>query len=390
MFFRRLTAVIVFIVLMVQMAVMQAQTQPLESTQPFEMDAVSVLLLDVNTGTVILEKNADEQRPVASITKLMTMLLVMESIEAGKIDLNQEVTVSKEAAGMGGSQALLDAGGIYPVSELLKSLIVASANDSAVALAELIAGSEAAFAETMNARAKELGLHATHYVNASGLPAENQYTTARDVAQLSMEVLKHPVYFEYSKIWMDEIHHQKGRVTELVNTNRLIRFYEGADGVKTGSTNEAGYCISATAKRGEDRFLAVVLGCSTGKTRFALAQKLLDHAFDHYTVYKAIRAGDPAETSVTVKGSRTESIVPCAESDLMYLSTKNTECKAEIKYEVPHSLHAPVKKGERIGTAQLILDGEIVDTVPLVSQENAEKIGLFGTISVVLSEWMKG
>ena len=300
---RKIACALLAALLCMQTQLLHAQTQPLEAEMPFETDAVSVILMDANTGTVILEKNADEQRPVASITKLMTILLTIEAIEKGEISLTQEVTVSETAAGTGGSQALLDAGGVYTVNELLESLIVASANDSAVALAELLCGSEDAFAQAMNDRAKQLSLFATHYVNASGLPAEGQYTSARDVAALSLEVLRHPLYFEYSTIWMDQIRHRGGRITELVNTNRLIRFYEGADGVKTGSTNEAGFCISATAKRGEDRFLAVVLGSSTGKARFAIAQRLLSYAFDRYTAETLIKKGMTALIITSGSGS---------------------------------------------------------------------------------------
>jgi len=385
---RSLAVILAWILICMQTVCMHAQ--PLETDLPFDIDAVSVLLMDANTGTVIYEKNADEQRPVASITKLMTMLLVLEAIEEGKISLQQEVTVSKQAAGMGGSQALLDAGGIYTAEDLLKSLIIASANDSAVALAELLGGSESAFAQMMNARAAQLGLHATHYVNASGLPAEGQYTSARDVAALSLEVMKHPLYFTYSTVWMDEIRHKGDRVTELVNTNRLIRFYDGADGVKTGSTNEAGFCISATAQRGEDRFLAVVLGSSTGKARFALAQKLLDHAFDHYSVKILMEEGEIISETIDVKGSRTRSIQPAAGERLQILTKKAVESEAEVKLTLPQTLHAPMEKGDVIGQAQVISGGEVIASIPVVLRENVDKSGIFGILTEIMEGWMKG
>lgn len=386
---RRLAAVLLLFALLSGQVRLHAQTMQLEDQLPFETDAVSVLLMDVHTGTMIYEQNIDEKRPVASITKLMTMLLVMEAIEKGDIALSQKVSVSKEAAGMGGSQALLEAGGEYAVEELLKSLIVASANDSAVALAELISGSEDAFAEKMNERAEQLGLHATHYVNASGLPASGQFTSARDVAELSKEVLSHPIYFKYSKIWMDEILHPGGRVTELVNTNRLIRFYDGADGVKTGSTNEAGFCISATARRGEDRFLAVVLGSSTGKARFALAQKLLDHAFDHYTVVNLLKRGETVSQTIRIKGGEEESAAPAAAEDLYVLVKKGEESKAEINLLLNETLHAPVREGTNAGEAQAIVDGNLVCTVPLVMNRNIDKKGFFSALSGIFSGWMK-
>ena len=367
-----------------------ARTEPLEKEMPFETEAVSVLLLDAKTGTVILEKNADEQRPVASITKLMTILLTLEAIDEGKVDLQQEITVSAHAAGMGGSQALLDAGGVYSVEELLKSMIVASANDSAVALAELMASSEEGFAGKMNERAKQLGLAGTNYLNATGLPANGQYTTARDIAVLSMEVMKHPLYFEYSTIWLDEIKHKNDRVTQLVNTNRLVRFYEGADGVKTGSTNEAGYCISATAERAGDRFIAVVLGAETGKKRFALAQKLLDHAFANYTTKTFFKVGEIFESTVPVTGARVESVSITVNQDILVTIHKAQESEIEMIVNLPESLKAPVLTGEKVGEVQIVCGDEYLYTADAIVAQDVKKANIFGYLSNVFKEWMKG
>lgn len=367
---------------------LRAQRVPLETEAPFELEAASVLLMDAGTGTVILEKNADEKRPVASVTKLMTILLVLEALDDGKITLEQEVTVSKAAAGMGGSQALLDAGGIYPLSELLKSLIIASANDSAVALAELLMGSEENFAAAMNRRAQELGLNDTHYVNASGLPAEGQYTTARDVAELSREVLKHPTYFEYSGIWMDEIVHKGGRVTQLVNTNRLIRFYEGADGVKTGSTNEAKYCVSATAKRGDERFLAVVLGAPTGAKRFDLAGKLLNYAFENYYTKTFLVKGQVIDKQIPVSGALSRSISASALCDLSVLVKRGEEKNWTMEFNLPKCVRAPQRKGEVIGQAIALRRGERVTDVPIVLCEEIPKLGIPAIIREIFFRWL--
>ena len=367
---------------------LRAQRVPLETEAPFELEAASVLLMDAGTGTVILEKNADEKRPVASVTKLMTILLVLEALDDGKITLEQEVTVSKAAAGMGGSQALLDAGGIYPLSELLKSLIIASANDSAVALAELLMGSEENFAAAMNRRAQELGLNDTHYVNASGLPAEGQYTTARDVAELSREVLKHPTYFEYSGIWMDEIVHKGGRVTQLVNTNRLIRFYEGADGVKTGSTNEAKYCVSATAKRGDERFLAVVLGAPTGAKRFDLAGKLLNYAFENYYTKNFLVKGQVIDKQIPVSGALSRSISASALCDLSVLVKRGEEKNWTMEFNLPKCVRAPQRKGEVIGQAIALYCGERVTDVPIVLCEEIPKLGIPAIIREIFFRWL--
>ena len=367
---------------------LRAQRVPLETEAPFELEAASVLLMDTGTGTVILEKNADEKRPVASVTKLMTILLVLEALDEGKITLEQEVTVSKAAAGMGGSQALLDAGGIYPLNELLKSLIIASANDSAVVLAELLMGSEENFAAAMNRRAQELGLNDTHYVNASGLPAEGQYTTARDVAELSREVLKHPTYFEYSGIWMDEIVHKGGRVTQLVNTNRLIRFYEGADGVKTGSTNEAKYCVSATAKRGDERFLAVVLGAPTGAKRFDLAGKLLNYAFENYYTKTFLVKGQVIDKQIPVSGALSRSISTSALCDLSVLVKRGEEKNWTMEFNLPKCVRAPQRKGEVIGQAIALCCGERVTDVPIVLCEEIPKLGIPAIIREIFFRWL--
>ncbi|MGI5884253.1 MAG: D-alanyl-D-alanine carboxypeptidase family protein [Candidatus Spyradocola sp.] len=389
---RWVAAVLAAILLLVPAAARAegAAVGPLESELPMEADAVSVLLLDARSGTVILEKNADEQRPAASLTKLMTILLTLEALDEGRISLSDEVTVSETAAGMGGSQAFLDAGGVYPVEDLLKSLIVASANDSAVALAELLSGSEEAFAARMNERAVELGLTGTHYVNASGLPVEGQHTTARDIATLSLAVLTHPQYFAYSTIWMDEIVHKNDRVTDLVNTNRLIRFYEGADGVKTGSTNEAGYCISATAKRGEERFLAVVLGSSTSAKRFALAQELLTYAFDHYETASLLSQGDIVVEGVAVENAAAHTADLAAKEDLSVLARKGESASLTVEWSAPSVLRAPLSAGEIVGEAVAMREGEAVARIPLVLVQDLPARSFLSCVEEVLRLWMPG
>ena len=222
--------------------------KPLEEGTPFELSSPSVILTEASSGRVIFEKQADMRRPVASVTKVMTILLALEAIDEGRISLDDDVPVSPRASGMGGSQVFLEANQSYKLRDLLKSVIVASANDAAVALAEYMDGAEEAFVRRMNRRAEELGLGDTHYVNCTGLPAQGHYTTARNVAALSAQLDAHPLYYQFSTIWMDEIRHRGGRVTQLTNTNRLVRFYNGCDGYKTGSTNEARYCMTATAK----------------------------------------------------------------------------------------------------------------------------------------------
>ena len=231
--------------------------QPLESGTPMTLTTPSAILAETATGTVIFEKNADERREVASITKLMTALLVLEALDRDEIALTDSVQISPRAAAMKGSQALLDANAVYPLEDLLRTTIMASANDSAVALSEYIAGSEENFVDRMNRRAAELGMTNTHYVNCTGYPQSGQYTTARDVCRLCCEIAKHPRYNQYASVWIDKLTHPSGRVTDLTNTNRLVRFYEGCDGYKTGSTDAAKYCLAATAEKNGMRLVAV-------------------------------------------------------------------------------------------------------------------------------------
>ncbi len=358
----------------------------LEAEIPIALNEnLSVLLLDAVTGQVIYQQNETVKRPVASVTKLMTMLLVMEAIDNGVLSLKQEITVSERAQSMGGSQVYLEAGGVYSLSELLKSLIVASANDSAVALAEAVSGSETAFVEKMNKRAQELGLHDTLYVNCTGLPKEGQYTTAKDVVALSLEVISHPLYFKYSKIWTDSITHRGGRVTDLCNTNRLIRFYDGADGIKTGFTNEAGFCISATAKRGEQRFIAVVLGGSTSKGRFSAAEELLSYAFANYESKTLIKAGGTVAEIPVEKGTE-ETVALEVQEDVSVLIRKGQEASFEVS--VPESMTAPVEKGQKIGCVKISVDGAETEVYPLFTKAAVAQTRLTDEIYRIFMSWM--
>ena len=366
-----------------------ALAAPLEAELPFEADAASLLLLEAGTGQVIFEKNADEQRPVASITKLMTILLILEMVDEGRLMLEEPVTVSPNAAGMGGSQALLDAGGVYPLETLLRSLIVASANDSAVALAEHALGSVDSFVEAMNRRAAELGLSSTHYCNPTGLPAEGQYTTARDVAALSLEVMRHERFFEYSTVWVEDLTHNSGRVTSLVNTNRLIRFYEGADGVKTGSTDEAGFCVSASAKRGGLRFVAVVLGAKNGRQRFSIAGAMLDHGFDHYAYSSLGMQGDTAAEAVPVNQAGGETVDLLLSRDLRLPCRRGEEGQYSVRYEYG-SPAAPILKGQELGEAVVEKGGEEVLRVPLTASRDVAEKGFLVGLRAVLRLWVCG
>ena len=364
-----------------------ALAAPLETDPPFVLETPSYLLLEESTGQVICEQNADERRPVASVTKLMTLLLTFESLEDGSIRLGDTVTCSKNAAGMGGSQALLDANSKYKLEDLLRSTIIASANDSAVALAEHIAGTEQNFVERMNARAAALGMENTAYQNCTGLPASGQYTTARDVAVLSREMAKHPDYFKYSTVWMDTLTHPGGRVTDLTNTNRLIRFYQGCDGFKTGSTNEARYCICATAKQGDMRLIAVVLGAPASLTRFNEARKLLEYGFASYTLVEACKKGDLLDERVSVQRGGAQDVGVAAGETVRLLVKKGDEKRLSLQVALPESVKAPVSRSDVLGEIRVLKDGGLLQTLPAIAAGDVAMPGYLEALIKILERW---
>ncbi|MBE5779871.1 MAG: D-alanyl-D-alanine carboxypeptidase [Clostridiales bacterium] len=368
-------------------SVSATRSVPLENGVPVEITSPSAMLVEAETGTVIFEKNADERRPVASVTKLMTLLLVLEGLEEGTLKMEDQITVSANAAGQIGSQALLDAGSVYTLEQLLRSTIIASANDGAVALAEHMAGSEEEFVRLMNERAAELGLTDTLYVNCTGLPAPGHYTTARDVAALSCEVCKHPRYFDYSAIWMDTLTHPGGRTTDLTNTNRLVRFYDGCDGLKTGSAEESGYCLSCTAVKGDMRLIAVVLGCGASQTRFNEARAMLDYGFAGYKRVRLLNAGDHLGHSVAVRLGMQDEVEAVAGNGLSMLLRQGQEKLLTIEVELPDEIEAPVEKGQSIGLVRIRLGDRVVAKMPAVAAEMVGMPGLLMGFIRLLRNW---
>ena len=355
---------------------------------PMKLSCASALLLEPESGQVIFEMNADTPRAVASVTKIMTILLTLEALDAGRIAVDDRVTISESAAGMGGSQVLLDIGEAQTIDVLLKSMIVGSANDAAVALAEVLYGSEELCVAQMNARAAELGMDGTHFVNCTGLPAEGQHTTARDVARMSMAVFRHPIYFEYSGIWLDEVDHGDGRVTQLTNTNKLIRLYDGCDGGKTGSTNEAGYCISTTAQRSGMRLIAVVLGASSGAERFDIAKEMFDYGFANYRLYPVAQRGARVRGRLPVTGGDADSVALQLDGDLTLLILKGSEQGIQLVPSLPESLSAPVEAGQRVGSVDVVVDGKSVASIPIVSSEQVSAKGFLHSLHHFWQHWL--
>ncbi|MFR2494180.1 MAG: serine hydrolase [Christensenellales bacterium] len=350
----------------------QANELPMKAEAPITLTSPSAILCEASTGQVIFEKNADERRPVASVNKVMTILLTLEAVDEGRVSLEDQVTVSPRAASMGGSQAFLDAGERYKLSELLKTVIVASANDSAVALAEHLAGTEESFVRLMNTRAEELGLTNTHYANCTGLPAQEHYTTARDVAKLSAQLDLHPIYYRYSTIWMDEIKHRGGRVTSLTNTNRLIRFYPGCDGYKTGSTNEARYCVSATAKKEGMRLIAVVLGTPAGQTRFDEARAMLEYGFANVQLVTPIAQGQALDMTVPVRLGGRDEVSVLSGGTCSLLERRGEKNALSLEAALVEKVNAPVYAGDVLGEIRVKRGDEVVAVVPAVAGEDVQ------------------
>lgn len=359
----------------------------MEERAPFEMNCASALLVEPDSGQIVFEKNADEKRAVASVTKIMSILLTVEAIENGRIALTDQVVISANAAGMGGSQVLLDAGETQTVDILLKSMIVGSANDATVALAEHIAGSVQVFVDRMNQRASELGMENTHFVNTTGLPAEGHYTTARDVARMAIELAGHELYYRYSTIWLDEVVHESGRSTSLTNTNRLIRLYEGCDGIKTGSTNEAGYCMAATAKRGEMRLIAVVLGADTGKERFNIASEMLDYGFANYRRYPVTEKGARVRGGLPVTGGSSDEVPLMIAEDLTLLLKRGEEEKVKLQANLPEAAAAPINAGDAIGYVDVLLGERVVGQVRVVAAESVGRQSFRDGFLKMLRNW---
>lgn len=347
------------------------------------LNAKSALLMDVATGTVLYEKECHERLAPASVTKVMTMLLIMEALDDGRIHLDDQVTASETAAAKGGSQIYLKAGETMPVSDMLKSIAVSSANDCACAMAELIAGSESAFVEQMNQRAAELGMADTHFVNCTGLDdskeAENHRTSAYDIALMSRQLLKyHPDIKKYTTIWMDTV---RGGTFGLSNTNKLIRFYSGATGLKTGFTSGAGYCLSATAKREGMELIAVVMGCESAQKRTADCKALLDYGFATYSV---VRPGLKAGRTVAVHLGKQNTVpVELTERrEILVDKAKRTSLTARV--ELAQLVPAPVEKGQQVGTISVYAGEKLLIQLPLAAAQAVAKLSFGDVFKLVL------
>ena len=346
------------------------------------LSCASCLLMEKETGTILLEDNAHEKLEPASVTKIMTLLLVMEAVDSGRVSLEDLVTVSPYAAGMGGSQVYLEPGEQMTVSEMIKCVTVVSGNDCAAALAEHLAGSEGAFVTQMNQRAQELGMTDTTFLNCTGLPAQGHVTSAHDIALMSRElILNHPKIREYTTIWMDTI---RDRTFGLTNTNRLVRFYEGATGLKTGFTNSAQYCTSATAERNGMELIAVVMKAPTSNQRFEDAKALLDYGFANYAMTPVYPDAPLAPVDVLL-GTQAQ-VQPQLERDCRLLVQRGEEDQVTTRLLIANDVEAPVELGQTLGRLEVYVGDELRDAIPILSSRQVDRLSVPGIFTRMLGK----
>ena len=367
-------------VLMLSAAVPQAGAAP-AAEAGLNLSCTSAVLMEKETGAFLLEENAHEKLEPASVTKIMTLLLVMEAVDSGQLSKDDPVTVSAYAAGMGGSQVYLEEGEQMSVSEMLKCVTVVSGNDCAVALAERLAGSEGAFVAQMNQRAQELGMADTTFLNCTGLPAQGHVTSAHDIALMSRElILNHPKIRDYTTIWMDSI---RDGSFGLTNTNRLVRFYQGTTGLKTGFTSSAQYCMSATAERGGMELIAVVMKSPSTNQRFDDAKSLLDYGFANYTLVPVYPEVPLAPIDVLL-GAQPQ-VQPQPERDCRLLVRKGEETQVTTRLSLAENVEAPVERGQILGKLEVYVGGTLRDTIPILSSQPVDRLSIPGIFSQMLS-----
>ena len=359
-----------------------------EDNAPLSVSSKSAILMDVGSGQILYEKNAHDKLPPASVTKVMTMLLICEALDSGKITLDDNVQISENAASMGGSQIFLEAGEVQKVDTLLKGIAVASANDGCVAMAEYIGGSVESFVDMMNAKAKELNMKDTNFVNTNGLPVDNHYTSAHDIAIMSRELLKHDVISKYLTTWMDQVVVGKKQITVgLANTNKLIKHYQGATGVKTGFTQQAKYCLSASAKRGDTHLVAVTLGAETSPERFKDATSLLNFGFANYESVKLCSKNDNIAT-LTLDKADEQKINLVAKEDLSVLIKKGGNKDFTRKIKVNENPTIPIKKGTNLGYVEIYQGKTLVGKVDLVNTKDIQKASYLKMLQRVIDEML--
>ncbi len=359
---------------------LEASTTPVRAGQTLEIKAKSAILMEPYTGKILYESNPDQKLPPASITKIMSLLLVMEAIDRKTLKLEDKISASEHACSMGGSQIWLEPNETMTVNELLKAAVIASANDATVALGEAIAGSEEGFVDMMNKRAQELGMNSTTFINCTGLDAEGHLTTAHDVAVMSCELIKHELIKNYSTVWMDTLRNGE---SELVNTNKLVRFYNGTTGLKTGTTSGAGYCLSATANRDGLELVAVIMGGDTSSDRFEGAKKLLDYGFATYS-FLAVQPELEKNIEINIEKGTKKTVKLKAGDGVELLLKKNDTADIRRETKIKESIKAPVKKGTVVGTQDIYINDEQVGSIEIKVCEDVKKLNIGTTLKWLL------
>lgn len=334
-------------------------------------------MVDYASGRVLFAKGENEKKPIASMVKIMTLLLAFENVDSGKLSLDQKVNISSEAAGQVGSEMFLDEGVEYPLSDLIKGIVTMSANDASVAVAELIAGSESAFTTVMNDKAKSLGMNDTLFSNATGYPTqEEQYSTAKDVTCMMRELAKHKEYYNYSTIWLEDYTHPSGRVTQMANTNKLIRHYKGCDAGKTGYTDSAKFCLAGTAVRDGMRVVGAVLGAPDSKARFRAMSTLFNYSFNNYKKVVLVKGGSPLSVDVKVSGGKKDKLSVIAKSELSVLQARG-ENAVKLEYNIPESVKAPIKCGDKVGEVYAVVNGQKIAVSDVLAGEEIKKASIW-------------
>lgn len=351
-----------------------------------EKNSKAQILIEYNTGEVLNEHNSKQHLPIASVTKLTTLLLAFEALDNGIISLDQKLLASENASSMGGSQVFIDTNADYTVENLLHAIVISSANDASVMIAEAIGGSEQGFVNMMNEKAKKLGANDTNYGNCTGLPCANAYSCAKDVALIMREVLTYPYYFDISKIWMEDFEHPSGRITQMSNTNKLLRTYNGCDAGKTGSTNEAGFCMSATAKRGDMRLIAVVLGAENSKDRFGACTSLFDWGFANYSADKMIDSGVALNVDFPITQAKTQPQF-FAKDDYFVLNKKGEKKNLTINYQFFENLKAPISSNTPVGKIVITDNGVVLREIDIITNQNVEARSFKDNFDEILNHW---
>lgn len=342
-------------------------------------------MVDFDSGKVLYAKGENERKPIASMVKIMTLLLTFENVDKGNIAFDQKVTISHEAAKQVGSEMFLDEGVEYPLTDLIKGIVTMSANDASVAVAELIAGDETQFVGIMNEKAKSLGMNDTLFSNATGYPTkEEQYSTAKDVTCMMRELAKHKEYYNYSTIWLEDYTHPSGRVTQMANTNKLIRHYKGCDAGKTGYTDSAKYCLASTASRNGMRVVGSVLGANDSKERFRAMSSLFNYSFNNFKKVVLLKSGAPLSVDVKVSGGKKDRLAVVAKTELSVLQSKD-EGKASLEYNIPESIKAPIACGDKVGEVYVIVDGQKVCKCDVLAAEDIKKASIWDFVKKIIS-----